>query len=172
MGGLFQEVGGYWRRDIVRLDSQGRVDACFDPGIGLGDEYFDGNAGVLTVASQPDGNIVAGGKFLNFAGGAIASIASSNLVRFLPLSECNATRVHLLKHGSGHYTVIGTCAPGGTNYLQQSTNLVDWYTLGTNALSGSYLDETVTTRPYVYWFLPSGSTTNDDSVFFRVKKGY
>ncbi len=171
VGGYFQEVGGYWRRDIVRLDSQGKVDPCFDPGIGLGDDYSSGNAGVKSIALQADGNIVAGGDFVSFTGGVIASASSSNLVRFLPQSDCNATRVYLLNYG-GRYTAIGTCALGGTNYLQQSTNLVDWFTLGTNAISGSYSDETVSARPYVFWFIPSGSTTNDHSVFFRIKKEY
>ena len=35
-GGWFFEVGGYWRRHIVRFTAEGHVDGCFDPGLGMG----------------------------------------------------------------------------------------------------------------------------------------
>ena len=46
----------------------------------------------------------------------------------LSQSDCSATRVHLGKDSNGLDYVLATCAPGATNPLQFSTNLVDWVT--------------------------------------------
>jgi uncharacterized delta-60 repeat protein len=145
-GGSFDQVGGYSRRGIVRLDSTGKVDGCFDPGFGLGSSFW----GADVVVSQPDGRLVVGGSF-----GAPGFIPN-NIVRFLPQSECDAIRVYLLNNGD-NFQAAGTCTPGGTNHLQSSTNLIDW------------VDVDVETTPMV-------SSGPMDPVapptFFRVKKEY
>ena len=143
VGGLFQEVGGYWRRHIARLDSQGHVDPCFDPGLGLGN--FDG---ARALARQSDGCILVGGSFDSTQWFGVA-----NLARLLPQSDCGAMRTYLLNSGGGMVS-IGTCPPGGTNLLQMSTNLVDWQTMDTQ------------TVPYVFWVVD----TTQPKAFFRVKK--
>lgn len=161
LGGRFQEVGGYWR-NIVRLNSEGRVDPCFDPGISLIGPP-DRAMGVMALAEQTGGRILAGGDFVCFSGSPIQSLSSSNLTRLLPQTDCGVTRVHLGRE-AGVYFVAGTCAPGGTNSLQASTNLVDWFALESGPM-------TTTTFPYVVWHLPS-MFTNESSLFFRVKKEY
>jgi len=148
VAGCFYEVGGYWRRHLVRLDSQGHVDPCFDPGLGLGDFY-----GAHSLAQQADGRILVGGWFYGFDG----IVAIDNLVRVLPQNECNATRVHLVRYPSGGMIAAGTCPPGGTNLLQMSTNLVDWTTVISQ------------TNPYSICF-PSSETI--PAAFFRVKKEF
>ena len=160
LGGLFQEVGGYWRRNVVRLDSLGKVDSCFDPGVGLGDF---GGFSVMTLARQGDGNILIGGNFLaTTSGGSITSFTSSNLTRFLSQSDCGVTRVHLGKDHLNQHFVAATCAPGGTNHLQVSTNLMDWADV-----------EWLTTRPYIYHHIGADlSTVPPSGGFFRVKKEY
>ncbi|HET7626310.1 MAG TPA: delta-60 repeat domain-containing protein [Verrucomicrobiae bacterium] len=143
IAGVFQEVGGYWRRHIARLDSEGHVDPCFDPGIGLG-----GLDGVRALAIQSDGRILVGGSFDNRDW-----IGVENIARLLPKGECNALRTYLIRSGED-WAAIGTCPPGGTNMLQMSTNLVDWETLDTE------------TGPYLY----SGVDRTSPKAFFRVEK--
>lgn len=153
--GLFQQVGRYWRNGIVRLDAQGKVDPCFDPGVGLADWA---EVGAMAVARQADGKILTGGHFVAFSGN--ANLPATNLVRFLPQSDCDATRVHLARLGPGQDFVAGTCAPGGTNHLQWSTNLVDW--------------ETVMSTPaplLIYYNLPDDIIAKE-RMFFRVKKEF
>ena len=143
LGGNFYEVGGYWRRGVVRLDSAGHVDPCFDPGIGLG-----GFVGPYTLARQSDGRILVGGEF-------IGDLTFTNIARLLPQSECNAMRVYLRKKDEANYFVAATCPPGGTNLFQVSSNLVNWIT------------KDVKTTPY---FAFEYSFFDAPAVFFRVKK--
>jgi len=159
LGGHFQEVGGYWRRNIVRLDSLGKVDPCFDPGIGLGDF---GGFSVLALARQADDKVLVGGNFVSPAGGGpVVSFTSSNLTRFLPQGECAATRMHLGDNGPGQNFVAATCAPGGTNHLQASTNLIDWVDV-----------QFPTTSPYIYHYVGELSQVPSSGGFFRLKKEY
>jgi uncharacterized delta-60 repeat protein len=146
LGGKFQEVGGYWRQCVARLSGEGRVDPCFDPGIGLvpGEQVF----GVNSLTVQPDGKVLAAGNFIN------PMSSSHHLTRLLPQSECDAIRVHLFPNSR---MVWGTCTPGGTNHLEWSTNLVNWET----AMSS--------TTPFVY---SDFSITGYDRMFFRVRKEY
>jgi uncharacterized delta-60 repeat protein len=143
VAGIFYEVGGYWRRHILRLDAQGHVDPCFDPGLGLGNDY-----GARALARQSDGRILIGGSFDN-----TTWIGGANLARLLPESECGVMRAYLINMGAGT-AAIGTCPPGGTNLLQMSTNLVDWQTMDTQ------------TVPYVFGVVD----TTQPKAFFRVKK--
>lgn len=150
IGGQFYDIGGYWRRHVARLDTAGHVDPAFDPGMGL-----DGFYGAQTLARQPDGRVLVGGEF-NFAD----ATGPANLARLLPQSDADMTRVYLKDSPEEQlYYVAGTYPPGGTNYLQFSTNLVDW----TDILSdtGSYLF-----YPMPYDGMPYGPPAG----FFRVKK--
>jgi uncharacterized delta-60 repeat protein len=157
LGGLFQVVGGYWRNNVVRLDAQGHVDPCFDPGLGL-TSY---GLGVVALAEQPSGKILAGGDFICFTGVPVATLSSLNLTRLLPQTDCGVTRVHLGRYGPDRDFVIATCAPGGTNHLQASTNLVDWTDITIPFNGPNY--------PYIYWELPNISTL-EGALFFRVRK--
>jgi hypothetical protein len=150
VGGDFYEVGGYWRRHLVCLDLQGHVDPCFDPGLGLG-----GLTGtqVRTLAVQADGRILLGGDFQ----GADGNDLPLNIARVMPQGECGAVRVYLLKYQGEVGFVIGTYPPGGTNYLQMSTNLVDWDTVDTQ------------TGYFVSWYYDH---VERPAAFFRVRKAY
>lgn len=163
-GGYFAEVGGYWRRNIVRLDPQGHVDPCFDPGIGLGDfGSFAPPAGVLALAQQSQNRTLAVGNFVSMGGSFVGGISSSNIVRFLPQSDCDNMRAYLILQDDGNFRIAATFPPGGTNILQVSSNLVDW------------IDRDISTRPYCY-----GPTMNEAAwpvvntpqIFVRGKKQY
>ncbi|GMQ24093.1 hypothetical protein Aoki45_07750 [Algoriphagus sp. oki45] len=56
IGGQFTEYNGVSRNHIARINSDGSLDASFDPGIGP-------DAGVTTLVIQPDNKILIGGFF-------------------------------------------------------------------------------------------------------------
>lgn len=148
VGGSFFEVGGYWRRNIVRLTSEGHVDGCFDPGLGLaeGSEL----APARTMALQSDGRILVGGWFW----GADTAARQQHVARLLPQSACNSTRVYLNPYD---YTVaIATFPAGGTNYLEMSNDLTSWQTVQTN------------THPYI-WYIDF-SLADAPRAFFRARQ--
>lgn len=148
VGGGFYEVGGYNRRHLVRLTPKGRVDPCFDPGLGLG-----GTDEVRSMARQTNGCILVGGNFQGVDG----VNEQANIAKAFPQGECNATRVHLVRiPNNDALLALGTFPPGGTNYLERSTNLVDWVAVDSG------------TNYYVQHFEFSGQPT----AFFRVRKQY
>jgi uncharacterized delta-60 repeat protein len=153
VGGYFYVAGGYWRRHIARLDASGHVDPCFDPGLGFGNSEYYPSYGVNTLARQPDGRILAGGKFFGLDGN-----QNTNITRMLPQSDCNMSRVRLTRIDDERFYVAGTSTPGASSYLlESSTNLVDWD------------DIQVQPFPYVYQeFYYSWSP----ATFFRIRQEY
>jgi uncharacterized delta-60 repeat protein len=144
MGGDFFEVGGYWRRHLVRFTSEGHVDGCFDPGLGLGG--FSVGA-VRSIALQSDGRILIGGLFQ----GMDTAIGQFNLARLLPKSDCDLIRVYL-----NDMFAAATFPPGGTNNLEWSDDLKNWRTLQTD------------TSPYIYY--SNISLTDPPLAFLRAKQ--
>jgi len=61
IAGAFLNVGGFPRGRITRLNIDGTLDLGFNPGTGA-------NNGVLSVALQPDGRLLAAGSFTTFNG--------------------------------------------------------------------------------------------------------
>ena len=118
-GGFFYEVGGYWRRNIVRLTSEGHVDGCFDPGLGVAEAAEP--APVRTMALQSDGRILIGGAFY----GVDTVFDQFNLARLLPRSDCDLIRAYLVNPGPTY--AVATFPPGGTNYLEMSDDLTNWH---------------------------------------------
>ena len=147
-GGYFFEVGGYWRRQIVRFTPAGHVDGCFDPGLGLGG--FTQAGAVQAMSLQPDGCVLVGGVFQ----GVDTAYGQFNLARLLPHSDCDLIRVYL-KGGSDTFAAA-TFPPGGTNYLEVSADLTNWQTVQTD------------TSPYIYdsWF----SMAAAPQAFFRARQ--
>ena len=130
VGGYFLEVAGYSRRQIVRLDPEGHVDGCFDPGLGLGGMEPAGP--VRAMALQSDGRILLGGLFH----GIDTAYSQANLARLLPRSTCDSIRVYL--KGGDPTFAAATFPPGGTNYLEASADLTNWQTI------------LIDTSPYLY----------------------
>jgi uncharacterized delta-60 repeat protein len=74
IGGQFTCYNGIARKSVARLNSDGSLDATFDPGSGTGG--YNGNSGINTMALQSDGKIIIGGQFTTYNG-----IARNNLAR-------------------------------------------------------------------------------------------
>jgi len=146
-GGGFCEVGGYWRRNIVRFNTDGHVDGCFDPGLGIAEGAESGP--VRTLALQPDGHILVGGFFY----WADTAYGQQHLARLLPRSDCDLVRVYLKAEDPRF--AAATFPPGQTNYLELSTNLATWQVVQTN------------TSPYIFY--PDYSTTAPRT-FFRARQ--
>ncbi|MCS7035453.1 MAG: hypothetical protein RMJ33_13185 [Saprospiraceae bacterium] len=79
IGGMFTEYNGVSRRGIARLNSDGRLDASFDPGSGADDA-------IRFLFLQPDGKILISGIFKNYNGVARQGIARLNADGSLDLS--------------------------------------------------------------------------------------
>ncbi|MCE5228799.1 hypothetical protein LLG95_04285 [bacterium] len=61
VGGFFTTMDGVGRNRIARLGANGHLDPTFNPGTGA-------SSGVSSVVIQPDGKILVGGWFTQFAG--------------------------------------------------------------------------------------------------------
>ena len=137
-GGYFFEVGGYWRRELVRLTGEGHVDVCFDPGLGLGGATPAGP--VRSLLLQNDGRILVGGVFDGIDG----MSNPQNLARLLPQGPCDVIRVYLEDAGgtppSHHFFAAATFPPGGTNVLETSTDLQNWRELARDTVPYIYVD--------------------------------
>lgn len=70
VGGAFTQFNGVPRNRIARLNTDGSVDAGFDPGSGLDNWVF-------AVAVQPDGKVLVGGNFTTANG-----VARNRIARF------------------------------------------------------------------------------------------
>jgi hypothetical protein len=57
LGGAFSAVNGAIRTRIARLNPDGSPDSSFNPGAGVGDAVF-------SLAAQPDGKVLIGGRFV------------------------------------------------------------------------------------------------------------
>jgi len=70
VGGSFTTLGGQSRNNLGRLNTNGTIDATFNPGANGGEVYC--------LAVQPDGKILVGGNFTNLAGQPWLSVGRLN----------------------------------------------------------------------------------------------
>jgi uncharacterized delta-60 repeat protein len=87
LGGWFANFNGIGRNRIARLNADGSLDLCFNPGTGF-------NSWVRTTSIQSDGKIIVGGDFTYFNGTPRNNIARLNSdgsldTGFDPGSGCN-----------------------------------------------------------------------------------
>jgi uncharacterized delta-60 repeat protein len=71
IGGLFTSFNGVAANRIARLNQNGTLDSSFNPGAAA-------NSTVLKIVVQPDGKILAGGRFTSFNGAARRGIVRLN----------------------------------------------------------------------------------------------
>lgn len=68
IGGFFQDYNGVSRNGIARLNTDGSLDASFDPGQGVSTAGGFGDGLVYKIIVQSDGRILVGGSFTRFDG--------------------------------------------------------------------------------------------------------
>jgi uncharacterized delta-60 repeat protein len=90
IGGEFTSYNGVTRNHIARLNTDGSLDAAFDPGTGA-------NSAVWTTAIQADGKIIIGGDFTSYNGVVRNRIARINTDGSLDVS---------FNTGTGAYGVV------------------------------------------------------------------
>ncbi len=72
IGGSFTQYNGSTRNRIVRINSNGSLDTSFNPGIGA-------NGSVFEIGIQPDGKILVGGQFSQYASISRGGVARINV---------------------------------------------------------------------------------------------
>lgn len=106
IAGNFYHYNGTVRSSIARLNSDGSVDAAFNPGTGA-------NSAIQTVSVQSDGKIVIGGYFTSFNGTARNYIARLNAdgsvdMSFDPGSGASSIVQRVLAQGDGKVLIAGS----------------------------------------------------------------
>lgn len=144
VAGNFTAAGGYSRRGVARLDAEGHVDPCFDPGLGM-----TGAIGATSMDLQNDGRVLLSGWFSG-------DLGITNIARLRAESDCGATHVFLRQRFDGFVSVAATCTPGGTNILESSENLIDWSEVGASF------------DPYLPFF--DFDISSAPALFFRIRK--
>jgi uncharacterized delta-60 repeat protein len=76
IGGQFTSYNGTARNYIARLNTDGTLDAGFNPGAGASNQFLA--TSILTAAIQSDGKIIIGGDFVSYNGTARNRIARLN----------------------------------------------------------------------------------------------
>ncbi|MEO8426494.1 MAG: Calx-beta domain-containing protein [Verrucomicrobiota bacterium] len=145
-GGSFASYRGdidtaFARRLIARLNTDGSEDATFDVGAGLwgpmeGPVVLLGSrATIMTLALQPDGQVLIGGYFTSVNGLPAIGLARLNgdgVPRFDSITKLN----------NGGVRLGVTIRPGQTVVIESSTDLRSWMPVQTNATSGASIDYT------------------------------
>ncbi len=72
VGGTFDNVGGYSRSNLARVNIDASVDPTFDPSV---------NGKITSIVVQPDGKILVGGYFSSLKPNGGATVARNNLAR-------------------------------------------------------------------------------------------
>jgi uncharacterized delta-60 repeat protein len=116
VGGYFSTVGGIGRNGIARLNTDGTVDASFNP---------DLSDGVNSVTVQADGRIIISGVFTRVGG-----VARNTLVRLANdaatqnLAVTSANRIEWLRGGASpevQYVGFDVSTDGGTTWTVLGT---------------------------------------------------
>ena len=136
IGGFFSTFNGTPRNRIARLNTDGSLDASFDPGSGF-------NNPVFSIVQQPDGKILVGGAFRQYNGAPVGGIVRLNLdgsldAAFNPSgSGANSTVETIVLQRDGRILVggffssfNGTATPLGIVRLNTNGTVETAFTLG------------------------------------------
>lgn len=132
VGGEFTSLAGPSAIRLGRLLGTGALDPSFATGTGA-------NAAIITLALQPDGNLIAGGTFTQFNG-----LNHYRLVR-VRTAENTVTvpfRFTDLRFEGGQVRLPGTAGVGQRYVLEYSRDLQTWFALATNTATAATLEFT------------------------------
>ena len=102
VGGGFTDYNGIPANRIIRLNSDGSVDASFVYGTGFGTNI---NRWVQTIAIQSDGKILVGGTFLDYNG-----TSANKIIRLNPNGSIDNSFIYGTGFGSGLFTTVRSIA--------------------------------------------------------------
>jgi uncharacterized delta-60 repeat protein len=142
VGGNFTSYNGTNRYRIARLNSNGTLDAAFNPLSGF-------NGTVMSIAVQPDGKIIAGGQFTSYAGttrNRIARINSNGTldVTFtLGVGGFNQTVSSVILQSDGKVIAAGSFTAYGGNTANHIARLNANGSHDATFISGTGFDENV-----------------------------
>jgi len=118
------------RSDVFRLNPDGSLDSTFDPVI-LGTN----SPRINSIALEPDGlSLLLAGQFASVNG-----VPRTSLARVFTVQQPGLTRAEFV---GGNYRFLLSGETGRAYRIDASTNLLDWLTLSTVALTNS-------THPFV-----------------------
>ncbi len=136
-GGWFTHIGGGARNYIARLDATTGLADSFDPHVDTNDVFN----GVLAIAVQTDGKILAGGRFTNIGGQPRNNIARLEAATgladsFNPNSNNGVGAIALQPDGKilagGNFTSIGGQPRNNMARLDAVTGLADSFNPNSN----------------------------------------
>jgi len=119
VGGYFSEFKGTNRHEIARLNSNGSLDASFNPGAGVGSSAgYPGRVNSIVV--QSDGKVLIGGYFFTFDGtnrNGIARLnANGTLDTSFSFTQAQASVSSMALQPNGKVVIGGGITVNGTNH--------------------------------------------------------
>jgi uncharacterized delta-60 repeat protein len=130
VGGEFYTIDGVSRTGIARLQADGLLDRTFDPGTGVANS--DGFSPLVrTLAVQPDGKVLIGGRFTSVNG-----VKLNYLARLTGdvLERMEFQSIESLATGGLRLTVSGP--EGADCVLEGSPDFSQWALVQTNQVNG------------------------------------
>ncbi len=136
VGGWFTTFNSVTKNRITRLNSDGSLDATFNPGTGVG------NYSVLSITQKLDGNLIIAGSFTSFNGASANRIAVINtngalINTFSPNASGQICSVIQLSNGDifvgGGFNTISGQIRQGRAMLGSDGNVLSSFYFGTGA---------------------------------------
>jgi uncharacterized delta-60 repeat protein len=131
LGGSFTSYDGIVRNRFARLNSDGTLDASFDPGTGA-------NNTIWTTALQSDGKIIIGGEFISYNG-----IGRNRIARIF---NCySTTESQAFVECVGFSVTVGTSTYNTTGvYIDHLTNAAGCDSIVTTEITITTIDKSTT----------------------------
>jgi len=120
---------GYFTRSLFRLTQDGSVDPQFSP-VRFDENPYAYGGNVYSLALEPDGlSLLFAGEFYSVNG-----VLRTWFARVFTFQQPSLS---FAEYGGGSYRFLLTGESVRTCRIDASTNLLDWFTLGTASLTNS-----------------------------------
>lgn len=156
VGGNFTSFNGTTKRRIVRLNTDGSIDASFDTGLGVGAGHA--NAYVSFTIIQSDGKIVVGGHFNNYD--TTSTPTSVNIIRINTDSSIDTT-FNAGTDGASHHLYASAVQPDDKIII--GGNFSFYNNISRNCIARLNVDGTLDTS-----FNPGTGTGSHHNRYIRV----
>ena len=143
IAGDFTSVDGVSRNRYARLNTDGSLDAIFDPGRGANNTIF-------SLVVLPDDNVIIAGDFTSITGVPRQGVARLRAADPAPLALGGFAQ------GGGQFAITVPTQAGKTYVLEASRNLITWTSIATNTAMGGT------------WMFTDANMATTEARFFRV----